>query len=183
MRNRLKFGIFLTLATITLPISSVAEANRVVTTIPEAGSVKTEQPNSVSITSEAALSKQGNQIVVNDPNGIAVDDASITIMENTAIVGLTQLTKTGVYTVNYTLQSKNDDPLIGSYTFLFNAPSKLAAQTPEPTTTPLTQEKVNSNSGSNAFVYTLLILAVLVFIFLIWYTKVTFGGAKKSKRK
>ena len=108
----------------------MAEANRVVTTIPEAGSVKTEQPNSVSITSEAALSKQGNQIVVNDPNGIAVDDASITIMENTAIVGLTQLTKTGVYTVNYTLQSKNDDQLIGSYTFLFNAPSKLAAQTP-----------------------------------------------------
>ena len=64
MRNRLKFGIFLTLATLTLPISSVAEANRVVTTIPEAGSVKTEQPNSVSITSEAALSKQGNQIVL-----------------------------------------------------------------------------------------------------------------------
>lgn len=183
MRNHLKLGIFLTLATLTLPISSVAQANSFVTSFPEAGSVKTEQPNSVSITSESALAEQGNQIVVNDPNGIAVDDASITINGNTAIVGLTELTKTGVYTVNYTLQSVSDDPLIGSYTFLFNAPSKLAAQTPDPTTTPLTQEEVNLNSGSNAFVYTLLILAALVFIFLIWYAKVTFGGSKKSKRK
>jgi hypothetical protein len=42
------------------------------------------------------------------------------------------------------------------------------------------------NNGSNAFVYTLLVLAAFVFIFLVWYAKQTFDGAKRSpnnKRK
>ena len=35
---------------------------------------------------------------------------------------------------------------------------------------------------SNAFVYTLLVIAAFVFIFLIWYAKQTFGGSKRSSK-
>jgi hypothetical protein len=90
--------------------------------------------------------------------------------------------------VNYTLLSDTDDPLTGSYTFLFNAPSSIASPSPTPTQTSpeAITENMNLNNGSNAFVYTLLVLAAFVFIFLVWYAKQTFGGTKRppnNKRK
>jgi hypothetical protein len=86
--------------------------------------------------------------------------------------------------VNYTLLSDTDDPLTGSYTFLFNAPSSLGSPTPTPTqpSAETAAENQNLNSGSNAFVYTLLVIAAFVFIFLIWYAKQTFGGVKRSTK-
>lgn len=161
--------------------STSAYANNITASVPQAGSVLTVSPNSISISTAGVLSEQGSLIVVNDPNGVAVDDGSITINGNSAEVGLTELTKTGVYTVNYTLLSDTEDPLTGSYTFMFNAPSSIGTPTPEPTTTTNQIDK-NLNGGSNAFVYTLLALAGFVFIFLIWYAKQSFGGTKKSKR-
>ncbi|MEI7930771.1 MAG: copper resistance protein CopC [Actinomycetes bacterium] len=176
-------------AIILLPIfSTPAFANSITAAVPQAGSVLTTSPNSISISTAAALSEQGSLIVVNDPNGVAVDDGSITINGNSAEVGLTELTKTGVYTVNYTLLSDTEDPLTGSYTFMFNAPSSVGSPSPAPTqpTTGNTSGNKNLNAGSNAFVYTLLVLAAFVFIFLIWYAKQSFGGPKRSpqnKRK
>ena len=130
-----------------------------------------------SIAAEFALTPEINWHV------IAVDDGSITINENSAEVGLTELIKTGVYTVNYTLISDTEDPLTGSYTFMFNAPSSLGTPDPAPTTGNTIQVDRNLNGGSNAFVYTLLVLAAFVFIFLIWYAKQSFGGQRKPKRK
>jgi methionine-rich copper-binding protein CopC len=163
-------------------------ANSITASVPQAGSVLTTAPNSIAISTSAVLSEQGSSIVVNDPNGIAVDDGSVTIDGNSAEVGLTELVTTGVYTVNYTLLSDTEDPLTGSYTFLFNAPSNMASPSPTPTQTSpeAIAENTNLNNGSNAFVYTLLVLAAFVFIFLVWYAKQTFGGAKRSpnnKRK
>jgi methionine-rich copper-binding protein CopC len=172
-------------AIILLPIfSTPAFANSITAAVPQAGSVLTTSPNSISISTAAGLSEQGSLIVVNDPNGVAVDDGSITINGNSAEVGLTELTKTGVYTVNYTLLSDTDDPLTGSYTFLFNAPSSVGSPTPTPTqpSAETAAENQNLNSGSNAFVYTLLVIAAFVFIFLIWYAKQTFGGVKRSTK-
>ena len=161
-----------------------AFANSITASVPQAGSVLTTSPNSIAISTAAALSEQGSLIVVNNPNGVAVDVGSITINGNTAEVGLTELVITGVYTVNYTLLSDTDDPLMGTYTFLFNAPSSIASSSPAPTqpTTGTTVENQNLNSGSNAFVYTLLVIAAFVFIFLIWYAKQTFGGVKRSPK-
>ena len=161
-----------------------AFANSITASVPQAGSVLTTSPNSIAISTAAALSEQGSLIVVNNPNGVAVDDGSITINGNTAEVGLTELVITGVYTVNYTLLSDTEDPLMGSYTLLFNAPSSIASSSPAPTqpTTGTTVENQNLNSGSNAFVYTLLVIAAFVFIFLIWYAKQTFGGVKRSPK-
>ena len=174
-------------AILLLPIlTSSAYANSITTAVPQAGSVLTTSPNSISISTAAPLSEQGSLIVVNDPNGVAVDDGSITINGNSAEVGLTELIKTGVYTVNYTLLSDTEDPLTGSYTFMFNAPTSIGTPTPAPTQSGTTQDNKNLNSGSNAFVYTLLVLAAFVFVFLIWYAKQSFGGPKRSsnnKRK
>ena len=171
-------------ALIILPgFATSAQANSITASVPLAGSVLTTSPNSISITTAGPLSEQGSLIVVNDPNGIAVDDGSITINENSAEVGLTELIKTGVYTVNYTLISDTEDPLTGSYTFMFNSPSSLGTPDPAPTTGNTIQVDRNLNGGSNAFVYTLLVLAAFVFIFLIWYAKQSFGGQRKPKRK
>ena len=46
-----------------------------------------------------------------------------------------------------------------------------------------TEVEKNLNGGSNAFVYTLLVLAAFVFIFLVWYAKQSFGGSKRPKHK
>ena len=174
-------------AILLLPIlTSSAYANSITAAVPQAGSVLTTSPNSISISTAAPLSEQGSLIVVNDPNGVAVDDGSITINGNSAEVGLTELIKTGVYTVNYTLLSDTEDPLTGSYTFMFNAPTSIGTPTPAPTQSGTTKDNKNLNSGSNAFVYTLLVLAAFVFVFLIWYAKQSFGGPKRSsnnKRK
>jgi len=168
---------------IIMPIfATSAYANSITASVPQAGSVLTVSPNSISITTTGALSEQGSLIVVNDPNGAAVDDGSITVNGNNAIVGLTELMKTGVYTVNYTLLSDTEDPLTGSYTFMFNAPSTVGTPTPEPTQSNSMQVDKNLNGGSNAFVYTLLALAAFVLVFLIWYAKVSFGGSKRPKR-
>ncbi len=182
-------GTIVLLPILAMPIAvSPAFANSITAAVPQAGSVLTTAPNSIAISTAATLSEQGSLIVVNDPNGVAVDDGSITINGNTAEVGLTELINTGVYTVNYTLLSDTEDPLTGSYTFMFNAPSSVASPSPAPTQSSVetTQENTNLNNGSNAFVYTLLVIAVFVFVFLIWYAKQTFGGAKsspKTKRK
>jgi methionine-rich copper-binding protein CopC len=169
---------------VLLPIySSAAYANSITAALPQAGSVLKMSPNSISITTATPIAEQGSLIVVNDPNGVAVDDGSITINGNNAIVGLTEITKSGVYTVNYTLLSDTEDPLTGSYTFMFNASSSIGSPSPEPTTTNSTVVEKNLNGGSNAFVYTLLALAAFVFIFLIWYARQSFGQSKKPKRK
>ena len=178
-------GTIVLLPILAMPtLATPAFANSITASVPKAGSVLTTSPNSIAISTAAALSEQGSLIVVNNPNGVAVDDGSITINGNTAEVGLTELVTTGVYTVNYTLLSDTDDPLTGSYTFMFNAPSSVGSPTPAPTqpASEPTVENQNLNGGSNAFVYTLLVLAAFVFIFLIWYAKQTFGGVKRSPK-
>ena len=159
---------------VLLPIFiTPAFANNITASVPQAGSVLTTAPNSIAISTAAVLSEQGSSIV-----------GSVTIDGNSAEVGLTELITTGVYTVNYTLLSDTEDPLTGSYTFLFNAPSSMGSPSPTPTQSSVeaTTENMNLNNGSNAFVYTLLVLAAFVFIFLVWYAKQTFGGAKRSSK-
>ena len=158
---------------------SAAFANNITISSPVAGSSLNVAPNAVSITTATALMDQGNQIVVNDPNGLQVDDGSLTINGNSAVVGLKPLTLTGVYTVTYTLLGVNDTPLTGSYTFNFNAPSVISTPSAAPSSASSSGANANLNGGSNAFVYTLLVLALFVLIFLIWYAKQSFGGTKK----
>lgn len=164
-------------------IPNYAMANSITTTSPIAGRTLDTAPSVISITTAAPLADLGSQIVVNDPNGVAIDDASLTITGNTATVGLQALTVTGVYTVNYTLMSDSSDPLTGSYTFLFNSPGSVGTPSAAPSSVPTTTASANLNSGSNAFVYTLLVLAFFVLVFLIWYAKQNFSSQKNPVTK
>ena len=163
--------------------ASVASATdlTVISTSPKAGVALTVGPNVVSITASAPLSDQGNLIVVNDPNGQAVDDGSIAINGSTAIVGLKPINVTGVYTVTYTLVSDGSPDLTGSYTFLYNAPGTISSPTAQPSNTSNPHVTDGNNAASNAFVYFLLFLAALVAIFLAWYARTIFGGRPKRK--
>lgn len=151
-------------------------------TSPTAGTSLTVGPNVVSITASVPLVDQGSLIVVNDPNGTAVDDGSIAVNGNTIIVGMKPLTVTGVYTVNYTLISDQNPELMGNYTFMYSAPGTISSPVAKPTTSSGTQVVDSNNATSNAFVYFLLFLAALVAIFLVWYAKATFGGKPKRKK-
>jgi methionine-rich copper-binding protein CopC len=159
-------------------------------TSPKAGTSLSVGPNVVSITASAPLSDQGNIIVVNDPNGTAVDDGSVAVNGSTVIVGMKPLTVTGVYTVNYTLVSEGAPELTGNYTFMFTSPGAIASPSAQPSTTSSNKVDNANNATSNAVVYFLLFLAALVAIFLVWYARVSFGGkprkrnpAKKANKK
>ena len=180
------------LASFFLLSPSTALANSLTATSPTAGSVVSVAPSAISMTTSSTLMDQGNLIVVNDPNGVAVDDGSISVTGNTAVVGLKAFTVTGVYTVNYSLLATDEAPVAGSYTFQFNAPAVISspATASASPSTPSTATPTKSampttglNTGANTFVYVLLLLAFLVFIFLIIYAKQTFGGSKKQSHK
>ena len=113
--------------------------------------------------------------------GNRVDDGSITINDVTAIVGMKNLTNTGVYTVNYTLFAQNDDPISGTYTFTFNAPVAVISPTATPSST--SSDMVpTANSSTDTLVYGLLVAAVAVFLLLVWYA-IRLAQSSKKKRK
>ena len=178
--KRLIISITFGLMIASTSVASAADLT-VISTSPKAGVALTVGPNVVSITASAPLSDQGNLIVVNDPNGQAVDDGSIAVNGSTAIVGLKPITVTGVYTVTYTLLSDGSPDLTGSYTFLYNAPGSISSPTAQPSNTSNPHVTDGNNAASNAFVYFLLFLAALVAIFLAWYARTIFGGRPKRK--
>ena len=174
-------AIFLGLFLMISP--SVALANSVVGTDPGSGTTITVSPNTVSVTTSATLIDQANTLTVSDSMGNRVDDGSITINDVTAIVGMKNLTNTGVYTVNYTLFAQNDDPISGTYTFTFNAPVAVIS----PTATPISTSSdmvPTANSSTDTLVYGLLVAAVAVFLLLVWYAiRLAQSSKKKRKRK
>ena len=59
-----------------------ALANTLVSTSPTAGQSLESAPSAVTITTEAPVMSDGNEVIVTDPSGIRVDDGSLTIAEN-----------------------------------------------------------------------------------------------------
>jgi methionine-rich copper-binding protein CopC len=165
-------------------IPTAAFANSITSQSPTAGANISVAPSAVTITTAETLAMDGNSITVLSPNGDQVDDGSLTINANQAVIGLKALTTTGVYTVTYNLLVDNEAPLAGSYTFFFTAPGGVTTPTAAPTPS-TTQSTVTSGSstGTTALVIVLLVAAFGVFLFLIYYAKKTFGAPKKRLRK
>ncbi len=163
-----------------------AEANSVVSTVPAVGAVLSQAPNAVSVTAATPLLPDGNSLAVTDPNGLKVDDGSLTIADTTAVVGLKPLTVTGIYTVAYTLLSPTDDPVTGSYTFLFNAPATVTSPSATPTpsggSTAIFKRSTGSSSASIT-VYVFLGIATLVLLFLFWYARMIWIQARKGRQR
>ncbi len=169
--------------------STGAWANSVAEASPAVGSQLITAPNAISVTAATSLLDQGNSLTVTDPNGKQVDDGSLTINDTTAVVGVKPLTVSGIYTVSYTLLSPIDDPLTGSYTFIYTAPATITA----PSATPVPQVSDSAavttpgpitsiDSTATVAVWVLVGLATLVALFLLWYARMIWVQFIKSRR-
>ena len=145
-----------------------AYANTLVATSPLSGATLQSAPSAVTITTELPLMDTGNEVSVTDPTGVRVDDGALTIDGINAVIGLKQLVKTGIYTVNYSLLAENEVPLIGSYTFNFLEPTVIATPAPEPSMTPTPS---GNDLGTTIFVLGLLAAAIIVTIALSLYAR------------
>lgn len=148
--------------------SAASTANTLVSTSPTAGQSLESAPSAVTLTAEVPILDTGNEVVVTDPSGIRVDDGTLTIAGNEAIVGLKNFVRSGIYTVNYTLLAENDVPLTGSFTFNFAEPTIVATTAPEPTQTPVPS---GNNAGTTMFVLGLLLAALVVTVALARYAR------------
>ena len=145
-------------------------ANTLVATTPVAGASLDSAPSAVTVTTEIALMDAGNEVTVTDPSGARVDDGALTIDGVNAVVGLKQLVKTGIYTVNYSLLAENDVPLVGKFTFNFAEPTVIEPVAPQPTPTQATMPSGN-NVGTTTFVLGLLLAALVVTLALARYAR------------
>jgi methionine-rich copper-binding protein CopC len=150
-------------------------ANTLVSTTPIAGATLQSAPSAVTITTELILMDDGSEVTVTDPTGARVDDGALTIDAESAVVGLKQLVKTGIYTVNYSLLAENDIPLVGRFTFNFAEPTVVATVAPEPIPTP-TPTPSGNNAGTTIFVLGLLFAALVVTVALAQYARKIFRG-------
>ena len=163
-----------------------AQANSVVSTVPAVGAVLSQAPNAISVSAATSLLPDGNSLTVTDPNNLKIDDGSLTIADTTAVVGLKPLTVTGIYTVSYTLLSPTDDPVTGSYTFLFNAPATVTSPgaTPSPTvTSTVIPKKSTGSSSASITILVFLGIATIVALFLLWYARMIWIQARKGRHR
>ena len=154
-----------------------ASANTLVSTNPISGSTLSVSPTNVTVTGQVALladAPDANSITVTDPNGVRVDDGTITIFEMSATVGVRPLVDSGTYTVTYSLLSEGDVPLEGSFTFKYQSPSVISTANPNPEPTQ-SQSPASSSWGTNVFVIILLCAALLVTVGLSLYARKLFA--------
>ena len=162
------FALFLNVASALLFVSPTY-ANSLTSTSPISGAILAIAPSAVTLSTDTPLASMGSEIKVTDPNGKQVDDGALTVDGNNAVVGLLTLTEKGIYTVEYSLVSDADIPLVGSYTFTYNAPDQVT--TPKPTQTKDAAVQSKSNVGTTIFVILVGVAGLLVAIGLIWYGK------------
>lgn len=149
--------------------SSPSFANSLTSTSPISGAILTSAPSAVTLTTDTPLASLGSEIKVTDPRGMQIDDGALTVDGTNAVVGLLTLTETGIYTVEYSLVSDTDIPLVGSYTFTYNAPAQVT--TPKPTQTKDATVQSKSNIGTTIFVILVGVAGLLVAIGLVLYGK------------
>jgi methionine-rich copper-binding protein CopC len=95
-----------------------ASANTLVSTNPISGSTLSVSPTNVTVTGQVTLladAPDATSITVTDPNGVRVDDGTITITDMSATVGVKPLTETGIYTVAYYLASEGDAAFVENF--------------------------------------------------------------------
>ena len=155
------------LALVSLFGTSTASANSLIATSPISGAILNGAPSAVTLSTDTPLASIGSEIKVTDPAGKQVDDGALTIDGTNAVVGLLKLTEKGIYTVDYSLVSDADVPLVGSYTFTYNAPDQVT--TPKPTQTKDATVQSKSNFGTTIFVILVGVSGLLVAIGLILY--------------
>jgi copper resistance protein C len=166
---------------ISVFMTGPALANSLVATSPIAGATLKVAPSAVTITVEVMPMDMGNEITVTDPTGRRVDDGTLTVAGNEIIVGMKEITESGVYKVSYNIISEMDSPLDGSFIFNFSTPSISTPSTSTPSTStpqeviPVTPVKAEgSDFGTNLFVIGLLVISFAVLVSLALYARKIF---------
>jgi len=166
------------IAVLTLLTIPNAIANDLMNTDPANGSTKSVSQSTATLTTSLPLIADGNSVEVTDPTGVRVDDGTLAIAENEAVVGLIPLTVGGYYTVTYNLLAENDVPLTGNYRFNFIAPGLVTSESPTPIATEVTaseQPAAGSSKGTDILVITMLVLSFFVLIGLGMYARKIFS--------
>jgi copper resistance protein C len=166
---------------ISVFMTGPALANSLVATSPIAGATLKVAPSAVTITVEVMPMDMGNEITVTDPTGRRVDDGTLTVAGNEIIVGMKEITESGVYKVSYNIISEMDSPLDGSFIFNFSTPSISTPSISTPSTStpqeviPVTPVKAEgSDFGTNLFVIGLLVISFAVLVSLALYARKIF---------
>jgi methionine-rich copper-binding protein CopC len=186
---------------------SPAWANTITASSPAQNAVITTTPNVVSITTDEPLVQEGTSIQVIDPTGNEVDDHSLTVSGSTAVIGMQNLSSSGVYKVLYNLYFDTSTPLIGNYSFTFNSPGSISNggtnnssngsgnSSSSGTTGSSSNSGSNSNSsqsntqptssnnGGNTFIYILMLSALIVGLALLWYAYVLLERNRGKRAK
>jgi methionine-rich copper-binding protein CopC len=172
--------VLFTALLITFVSAASSWATSIVSTSPTAGSVLSISPTAVTIKANADLLDGANEITVSDSKGVRVDDGSIQIQGPVLMVGVKPLTISGLYTVAYTIMAIDQPPLIGTFTFLYNAPAEMTLPTPTPS-----EEEILTNSPNritDLFVIGLMIFAFIMLIFLSRYAKQTLKAPARPRK-
>jgi copper resistance protein C len=156
---------------ISVFMTGPALANSLVATSPIAGATLKVAPSAVTITVEVMPMDMGNEITVTDPAGRRVDDGTLTVAGNEIIVGMKEITESGVYKVSYNIISEIDSPLDGSFIFKFSTPS---ISTPEEVIPATPAKAEGSDFGTNLFVIGLLVVSFVVLVSLALYARKIF---------
>jgi methionine-rich copper-binding protein CopC len=156
---------------ISVFMTGPALANSLVATSPIAGATLKVAPSAVTITVEVMPMDMGNEITVTDPAGRRVDDGTLTVAGNEIIVGMKEITESGVYKVSYNIISEMDSPLDGSFIFKFSTPS---ISTPEEVIPATPAKAEGSDFGTNLFVIGLLVVSFVVLVSLALYARKIF---------
>jgi methionine-rich copper-binding protein CopC len=168
-------AVIAVLALLSIPS---AFANDLVNTDPASASTISVSPSTVTITTSLPLMADGNSVEVTDPSGVRVDDGTLAIADNEAVVGLIPLTVGGYYTVTYNLLAENDVPLSGNYRFNFIAPATIASESPTPIATEVIaseQPAAGSSKGTDTLVIMMLVLSFFVLVGLGMYARKIFN--------
>lgn len=149
-----------------------ALAVEVISTAPRIDSTVAVGPNFVSITADQELLEFGNQLIVISPSNERVDDGLITVSGSTLSVGMTELTESGKYLVEYELLVRDDVPLFGNFSFTFQAPPVID----EVTKSPAPGDGVSDGEqpreiGSKTTDYVVIGLLVFTFFILLWLAR------------
>ena len=155
----------------TVLLAGPASANSLISTSPVAGSKLNSPPSAVTLNTQDVVMDAGNTVTVTDPQGASVDDGTLTVNATTIVAGLKLMKVSGVYTVSYSLLTKNDVPLQGTFTFTFNAPSVISPATPTVASpfTSVSQAPASSGLGIPVMIVGLIFAVAAVFLFLVYY--------------
>ncbi len=160
--------------TISLFGSGAAHGVEIISTEPAIDATVAVSPNFVTVTADQDLLDFGNQLTVISPSNKRVDDGLLTVSGATLSVGVTELTESGKYLVEYELLVAEDSPVFGNFSFVFQAPPSVSEETPTATPTDPSNENSDGNTngeGSKTTDYIVIGLLVFAFFVLVWLAR------------